>query len=70
MNERQQLEDLCRAVPPPDPQRLAGVRARVLTAIAEGHPAARRGGQRRGLAVFSMRGRRDNQHPNHFQSER
>ncbi len=37
-----QLEDMCGAVPPPDPRRLAGTRARVLTAIAEGpRPASR-----------------------------
>ncbi len=42
MNEMKQLEDMCGAVPPPDPRRLAGTRARVLTAIAEGpRPASR-----------------------------
>ena len=42
MTEMEQLEEMCRAVPPPDPQRLAGARARVLAAIAEGQgPASR-----------------------------
>jgi YVTN family beta-propeller protein len=40
MNEMKQLENMCRAVPPPDPQRLARARARVLSAIAEGQEPA------------------------------
>jgi DNA-binding beta-propeller fold protein YncE len=34
MNEMEQLEDMCAAVPPPDPQQLASTRAQVLTTIA------------------------------------
>jgi hypothetical protein len=46
MNEMKQLEDMCAAVPPPGPQRLAGARARVLTAIAEGRAAPPKPGRR------------------------
>jgi hypothetical protein len=35
MIEMKQLEDMCQAVPRPDPQRLASARVRVLAGIAE-----------------------------------
>ncbi len=55
MNEMQLLEDLCAAVPPPGPERLAATRARVLSAIAEGRAPAGRGSW---PASFSSPGRR------------
>jgi hypothetical protein len=59
MTEMEQLEDMCRAVPPPDPQRLAGTRARVLTAIAERPRPARRGTPGSAwLAISPKHGRR------------
>jgi YVTN family beta-propeller protein len=39
MNEMEQLERMCEAVPPPDPQRLAATRAQLITAITDS-PAA------------------------------
>ena len=48
MNEMKQLEDMFAAVPPPDPQRLAGARARVLTAIADSRAPARQRWRGRG----------------------
>jgi hyaluronoglucosaminidase len=46
MNEMKQLEDMYAAVPPPGPQRLAGARARVLTAVAEGRAVPPKPGRR------------------------
>ena len=40
MNEMDQLEQLCAAVPPPDRQRLAAARAQLITAITGSRPAA------------------------------
>jgi YVTN family beta-propeller protein len=43
MKEMEQLENMCAAVPLPDPRRLAPARARLVAGITEGSTAARRG---------------------------
>ena len=58
MNEMHLLEDLCAAVPPPDPQRHAATRARVLSAITEGRVRAGRGPRGPWPAAFSVPRRR------------
>ncbi len=58
MNEMEQLERMCAAVPPPDPQRLASARAQLITAITTSRPAASHAARGPWLARFwQLRGR-------------
>src|SRR5580693_4432391 len=52
MNEMEQLEQMCVAVPPPDEQRLAAARAQLITAITGSRPAAGHAARGAWLAIY------------------
>jgi YVTN family beta-propeller protein len=58
MDEMEQLEQMCAEVPPPDRQRLAEARGRVMTAIAGSSRGASHAARRPWLATFWKRRRR------------